>query len=165
VTSKARRVTFLLAGLLLVGGVVGLIAFAAMPKPRLIPINDLARLMKDGQIASVVVSGNDGTATTRQQKTFGFRMDQPGSLPQLLESFGVTSEQLSQVSYSISSPSQLGAFVTAAGALLPVVLLGGVAVLVLRRRPTVATCSVSVRQMPAYWMGTGRALPSRTSLA
>jgi ATP-dependent Zn protease len=127
-TSKARRVTFLLTGLLLVGSVVGLIAFAAMPKHRLmIPINDLARLMKDGQIASVEVNGNDSTATTRQQKTFGFRMDQPGSLPQLLESFGVTSEQLSQVSYSISSPSQLGAFATAASAFLPVVLLGGLA--------------------------------------
>ena len=60
-TSKARRVTLLLTGLLLVGGVVGLIAFAVMPKHRLIPINDLARLVKDGQIASVEVSGNDGT--------------------------------------------------------------------------------------------------------
>jgi cell division protease FtsH len=134
-SKKALRITLLLTGLLLVGGIVGLIATAMMPKSRSIPINDLARLMKDGRIASVEVSGNDGTATTRQQQTFGFHMDQPGSLPQLLESFGVTSEQLSQVSYSISSPSQLGAFATAASAFLPVVLLGGLAVLVLRRRP------------------------------
>jgi cell division protease FtsH len=106
-----------------------------MPRARTIPINDLARLMKDGQIALVEVNGNGGTATTRQHQTFDFHLDQLGSLPQLLGSFGVTSEQLSQVSYSISSPSQLGAFVTAAGSLLPVALLGGVALLVLRRRP------------------------------
>src|SRR5260370_12236760 len=134
-TPKARRVTFLLSGPLLVGGIVGLIVSATMPKARSIQINDLARLMKDGQIASVEVSGNDGTATTRQQQTFGFHMDQPGSLPQLLESFGVTSGQLSQVSYSISSPSQLAAFLAASGPLLPVVLLGGRTVLILRRRP------------------------------
>src|SRR5207248_1626850 len=114
---------------------VGLIASAAMPRARTIPINDLARLMKDGQIASVEVNGNAATATTRQHETFDFHVDQHGSLPQLLGSFGVTSEQLSQVSYSISSPSQLGAFANVAGALLPVVLFGGVALFILRRRP------------------------------
>ena len=49
----------------------------------------------------IEVSGNVGIATTRQQQTFSFRVERPGSLPGLLQNFGVTSDQLGQVSYSV----------------------------------------------------------------
>ena len=93
----------ILTGMLIVCGIVGTIGYASV-QPRSIPINDLAQLVEDDQIASIDVSGNVGIATTRQHQTFSFRMEQPGSLPGLLENFGVTSDQFSQVSYSVSNP-------------------------------------------------------------
>src|SRR6266566_7654788 len=97
----------ILTGMLIVCGIVGTIGYASV-QPRSIPINDLAQLVEHGQIASIEVSGNVGIATTRQQQTLRFRVEQPGSLPGLLQNFGVTSDQLRQVSYGVSSPVQLG---------------------------------------------------------
>jgi cell division protease FtsH len=131
---RTKAVLFLLPGLLLVSGVVGLIGYAGQQQPRSIPINDLAQLVEHGQIASIEVSGNVGVATTQQQQTFSVRVEQPGSLPGLLENFGVTSDQLRQVSYSVSNPVQLGDVLSAAGSLLPLLLIAGVVVFMVRRR-------------------------------
>ena len=116
---RIKAVLFLLTGLLLVSGVVGLIGYASQQQPRAIPINDLAELIEHGQIASIDVSGNAGIVTTRQQQTFSFRVEQPGSLPGLLQNFGVTSDQLSEVTYRLSNPVQLADVLSAAGSLLP----------------------------------------------
>jgi hypothetical protein len=120
-------------GLLLVSMVLSVILYASAQDTASIPISDLARLVKAGQIATIDVSENQGTVTTRQHQRFSVRIDQPGSLPLLLESFGVTSGELSQVSYRISSPPPLSGLMSAVGGLLPVLLIGGVVLLMLRR--------------------------------
>jgi cell division protease FtsH len=129
-----KAVLMMLTGLLLLTGIITLIAFASMPRPTSIPLNDLAQLVEHNQLESISVSGDAGIAITRQKQTFAFRIEQPGSLPQLLQTFGATPEQLSQVSYSVSSPPQLGSITSTLQSLFPVVLLGGVAVFMLRRR-------------------------------
>jgi len=123
----------ILTGMLIVCGIVGTIGYASV-QPRSIPINDLAQLVEHGQIASIEVSGNVGIATTRQQQTLRFRVEQPGSLPGLLQNFGVTSDQLRQVSYGVSSPVQLGDVLSMAQALLPLILIGAVVVWMVRHR-------------------------------
>src|SRR2546430_1166629 len=77
-----------------------------------VPVSDLARLVKDEQIASIDVSGDRAVATTRQHQTFGVHIDQRGDLPQLLETFGVSSDQLGQVSYRVSNPPPFGQWLT-----------------------------------------------------
>ena len=49
-STKALLVALIYA--LMAAGAVGMIAYASMPRPRSIPVNDLAQLVEDGQIAS-----------------------------------------------------------------------------------------------------------------
>ena len=130
-----KGVLLSVSGVLLVSAVIVVSALASVQHPTSIPINDLAHLVKNGQIASIQINGLDAIATTRQKQTFGVRMEQSGNLPQVLASFGVTSDELSQVSYSVSTPPDFGLLATAAGTLLPLLLLGGLILLVLRRGP------------------------------
>jgi len=132
---KSRAVYFGLGFtlLLVVTGVIGLIASAGAQDSASVPVSDLARLVKDEQIAAIDVSGDRAVATTRQHQTFSVHIDQRGDLPQLLETFGVSSDQLGQVSYRVSNPLPLGQWLAAAGTVLPMLLLGGLVLLTLRR--------------------------------
>jgi hypothetical protein len=105
-----KAVLMMLPGLL--AGQLTLIAFATLPGPTSIPLNDLAQLVEREQVEPISVSGDAGIAITRQNQKFAFRIEQPGSLPQLLETFGATPEQLSKVSYSVSGSPQLGSIMS-----------------------------------------------------
>jgi cell division protease FtsH len=113
--------------------VMALVANSSSQESALVPVSELARLVKDEQVASIEVSGERVVATTRQHETFSVHIDQRTDLPQLLQTFGVSSEQLSQVSYRVSNPPQIGQWLAAAGAVLPMLLLGGLVLLTLRR--------------------------------
>jgi cell division protease FtsH len=132
--SPSRLVILLLPALLFAALLTFGVLRASAGAARSVPINDLARLVKDGEVVSIDVNGDSGVVTTRDHQTYGFRVDQPGGLPGLLESFGVTSAELSQVKYDIAGPSALGNALTGLGVLVPVLLIGGMVVLMLRRR-------------------------------
>jgi cell division protease FtsH len=119
-------------GLLAVAGAAGLIAVASGTHARGIPISDLAQLAKDGQIASIEVSGDTAVASTRQQDAFELRVEPSASLTQQLQAFGVTADELSQITYTVTDPPRIGPVATVLGALLPVLLLGGLVVVALR---------------------------------
>jgi cell division protease FtsH len=127
-----KAVLALTIGLLAVVGVVGLIAVASGPRARTIPISDLAQLVKQGQITTIEVSGDSATVTTRQRQTFGLRVEPTASLTQQLQIFGVTGDELSQIDYAIANPPPYGVIATAVGALLPVLILGGLVLVMLR---------------------------------
>jgi cell division protease FtsH len=118
--------------LLALAGVVGLVAVASGPHTRSIPISELAQLVKQGQISTIEVGGDGAVATTRQQDTFGLHVEPSASLSQQLQGFGVTADELSQINYTVASPSRFGPVATAFGALLPILLLGGLVLVALR---------------------------------
>ena len=128
---KAGLVTLALA-VMLSGATVLWIASAQRPRP--IPLNELAQLVKVGQVESIEVGGQDGVVTTQQHQIFSVRVDEAGSLPRLLEDFGVTADQLSDVRYSVSSASTAALVAAAASTIVPFLLLVGLLVLVLRNR-------------------------------
>jgi len=127
-----KAVPLFAIGLLAVTGVVGLLAIANGQHSRSIPMSDLAQLVKQGEIARIEVSGESAVATTRQQDTFGLRVEPFASLAQQLGSFGVSADELSQINYSVADPPQLGLVATAVGTLLPVLLLGALVVIAIR---------------------------------
>ena len=127
-----KAVPLFAIGLLAVTGVVGLLAIANGQHSRSIPMSDLAQLVKQGEIARIEVSGESAVATTRQQDTFGLRVEPFASLAQQLGSFGVTADELSQINSSVADPPQLGLVATAVGTLLPVLLLGALVVIAIR---------------------------------
>src|SRR5262249_15114075 len=121
-----KAAVLLLIGLLTVAGGISLMVVVSGPQAKPLPINDLAQMVKYGQIASIDVDGNNAVAHTRQSQSFALHLDNPGSLPQLLQSFGVTPEQLSQVNYVVANPPPYGLIAPVLGALLPLLLLVGV---------------------------------------
>ncbi len=123
--------------LVLTGIVLSLLVPVSVPYANPIPINDLAQLVKDGRVASIEVNAENALAITRDQQTFTVRLEESGGLPQLLETFGVTPDQLSQVRYFVTSGPRLGGVMTAAGAILPVLVIVGLAAIGLRaqRKP------------------------------
>jgi cell division protease FtsH len=127
-----KAVLLFTIGLLAVTGLVGLIAIANGQHLRSIPMSDLAQLVKQGEITRIEVGGDSAVATTRQQETFGLRVEASASLTQQLGSFGVTSGELSQINYSVADPPQFGFLATAVGTLLPLLLLGGLVIIAIR---------------------------------
>jgi cell division protease FtsH len=126
----------LLSAVLLAAGVATVVAYGASQDTATIPVSDVAQLVKDDQVTSIDISGDTGTVTTRQRQIFRVRTGQPGDLPRLLESFGVTSEELRQISYRVSSPPQLDKLLSIGGTFLPLVLFGGLILLMIRRPGT-----------------------------
>ncbi len=132
--SPSRLLLLLSPALFVVGVVTVLSIHAAADTTRSLAITDLAQLVKDGEVESIDVSGDGGIAITRDHQARAFRVDQPGSLPSLLQSFGVTSAELSQVKYDIAGPSPVGGALSGLAVLAPILLAGGLIVLLLRRR-------------------------------
>jgi cell division protease FtsH len=128
---KAGALT--LAGLFTLAGIASLMVLASWQPYRPIPVNDLAQLIKSGQVSSLEVSGQDVVARTRQEQAFALHLDQSTNLPRLLESFGVTPDQLSAVSYVIGNPPQYGWVAPALETVLPILLLACVGIAVWRR--------------------------------
>ena len=123
----------LLVGLLLVGSALGLLAYATSQSNAVMQLSDLALLLRHDQVMSIDVKGDHAVVTTRLHEKFDVRIEQPGNLPQLLENFGVTSEQLSQVSYGVSNPPLTATLFSAAGTVVPFLLIGVFVLLMLRR--------------------------------
>ena len=135
--TKLMLLVVCVIGLLLVGSVIAVVAQASQvpQEASSIALSELAQRVRDGQIATIEVGDQIGFATTRSpQQTLRFRVDHSASVPQLLESFGVTSEQLSQVAYRVTDTPQLGAVLSGASGFLPVLLLLGILPFILRRR-------------------------------
>jgi cell division protease FtsH len=127
-----KAVISLALGLLALTGAGALVVGAGGPHAGTIPISDLAQLAKQGQIATIEVSGDSAVATTRQHQTFGLRVEPTASLSQQLQTFGVTADELSQIDYTVADPPQLGLVAAAVGTLLPALLLGGLVLFVMR---------------------------------
>jgi cell division protease FtsH len=132
--SPSRLLLLLSPALFVVGVLIVLSIHASADTTHSLAINDLAQLVKDGEVESIDVSGDSGIAITRDHQAHGFQVDQPGSLPTLLQSFGVTSAELSQVKYDIAGPSPLGSVASGLAVLAPILLAGGLLVFMLRRR-------------------------------
>jgi cell division protease FtsH len=132
---KSGAITFvvLLVGLLMAAAVTALISFATSPGAPSLSLSELARMVKSEQIASIDVSGDSAVVKTRDQMTFGVRVGHDGSLPTLLQTFGVTPDELTEVSYRVQSPPASGMLLSAAGAVAPALLVGGLLLLMMRR--------------------------------
>jgi len=129
-----KRATSALAILVLLSVVAIAIASTRVQQATSLPINDLAQLIKHGQVASIEVRGADAVATTLQRQVFAVHLDDASGLPRLLASFGVTAEELSSVRYTIAGATELSVIVGAAATILPLLVFGGLVWLALRGR-------------------------------
>ncbi|MDP9382536.1 MAG: ATP-dependent zinc metalloprotease FtsH [Chloroflexota bacterium] len=93
-------------------------------------VNVLAARLKAGEVKSIDVIGERVIATTTSGETVSLLKEGNSTVPQLLASFGVTSEELIQVTYTVSDPQPQINWPGLAGLVLMVAV---VTVIVLRR--------------------------------
>jgi cell division protease FtsH len=95
-------------------------------------ISDLASRIKSGQIASIVASDNGNLVQTISGQRFTVTTGAGDtSLPKLLASFGVTPQELAQVSYTVAEPPP--AWLGDVLGLVPLLVFGGILLFMLRR--------------------------------
>ena len=100
--------------------------------PQPLAISDLASRIKSGEIASIVASDNGGLVQTVSGQRFTVTTGDGGtSLPKLLASFGVTPQELAQVSYTVAEPPP--AWLGDVLGLVPLLVFGGILLFMLRR--------------------------------
>ncbi|MBV9172677.1 MAG: ATP-dependent zinc metalloprotease FtsH [Chloroflexi bacterium] len=117
-----------------VGGFIGLLILRAMPpQPHVITINDLARLVKDGDVSAINLHDGRATAQTLNGQQVDLHVSQNESVPSLLASFGVTPDELAQVDYVVDEPSPLANWLSALPSLLPLIFFGAILLLFLRQ--------------------------------
>jgi cell division protease FtsH len=100
-----------------------LVATGLKPKP-VVSLSQVANDVKTGQITTIKVSGNDLTLTYKDGTQKTSMKDPNDGLPQTLVPYGVTPDELSQVSLTIATQSGfMYWFLTLAPLLIPTILL------------------------------------------
>jgi cell division protease FtsH len=94
-------------------------------------ISDLAARVKSGEIAAIVASDNGSLVQTVSGQRFTVTTGSGNSsLPKVLASFGVTPQELAQVSYTVAEPPAWQRDVLG---LVPLLVFGGILLVMLRR--------------------------------
>jgi cell division protease FtsH len=102
-------------------------------KPDVLNITDVAREIKEGEIESISVSGDDLTIVRVDGSKIASRKEHNVSLTEALTLLGVTDAQLSEVTIEVESPSPWGNWLTLLGSLLPLLLFGGLIFFMMRQ--------------------------------
>ncbi len=88
-----------------------------------IPIGTVAQQVREGDVASIVVDGNELVVTRRNGQQVHSRKEAATGLVETLENLGVTSEQLQRVDISVATPDFWESWSGILFALLPIALL------------------------------------------
>jgi cell division protease FtsH len=108
---------------LLLMSIYTLVATGLKPKP-VVSLSQVANDIKAGQISTIKVSGNDLTLTYKDGTQKTSMKDPNDGLPQTLVPYGVTPDELSQVSLTIATQSGFVYwFLTLAPLIIPTILL------------------------------------------
>ncbi len=97
-------------------------------------LTDVAALIKSGQVSRIVVSGDQLTVQLKDKTPpFVSHKEEGVNLTSSLNKLGVTPEQLSTVELKVSPPSDMSGWLTILGTVLPLVLIGGLFLMILRQ--------------------------------
>jgi cell division protease FtsH len=89
-----------------------------------IPVSDIAELTKAGQVASIVVNGQDLTVTKTDGTIVESQKEPDGTLVETLAAYGVDETELSAVEISVKSDTGFGYFLLSIlPILLPIILI------------------------------------------
>lgn len=109
---------------LLLMSIYTLVATDLKPKP-IVSLSQVANDVKSGQITAIKVAGNDLTLTYKDGSQKTSMKDPSDALPQTLVPYGVTSDELSQVSLTIANQSGfMYWFLSLAPLILPAIFFG-----------------------------------------
>jgi cell division protease FtsH len=98
-----------------------------------VPITDVAQDVKNGRISKIVVSGEE-LRITRSSGAEAVSRKEPGAdLTEVLTNLGVTQEMLNAITIEVESPSEWGGWLAILSSFLPLLLIGGLLLFMMRQ--------------------------------
>ena len=96
-------------------------------------LTEVAALIRTGDVTRIVVSGDQLTVQLTDKTVFVSQKEEDVNLTTSLMRLGVTPELLAKVELKISPPSDMSGWLTVLGTILPLLLIGGLFVMILRQ--------------------------------
>jgi cell division protease FtsH len=122
--------------LLIVVAVVALFYSASQStvRPTEIDLTQVASLVQNGKVASITVAGNQLQIQRTDDKGLYVSHKEPGvNLTESLAQMGVSSDALSKIDLKVAPPNDMTSWVTILGTLLPLLLIGGLFLMIFRQ--------------------------------
>ncbi len=96
-------------------------------------LTEVATLIQAGKVSRIVVSGNEIQVETTDREIFRSQKEEDVNLTTSLVKMGVTAKQLAAVEVKIAPPSDMAGWMTILGTLVPLLLIGGLFLMILRQ--------------------------------
>jgi cell division protease FtsH len=107
--------------------------YAASTSLTSVPITTVAQDARDGRISKILVSG-DELRITRSNGAEVLSRKEPGAdVTEILSNLGVTQEMLNAITIEIESPSEWGSWLAIFSSFLPLLLIGGLLLFMMRQ--------------------------------
>jgi cell division protease FtsH len=101
--------------------------------PPEIDLTEVASLVQSGKVTALTVSGDDLLVTQEHNQTAVSHKEPGVNLTTALTQMGVTPEALAKVEFKVAPPSDTSNWFAIVGTLLPVLLIGGLFLMILRQ--------------------------------
>jgi cell division protease FtsH len=98
-----------------------------------VPITAVAEDAREGRISKIVVSGDDLEITRTNGVEVVSRKEPGADITEVLTNLGVTQEMLNGITIEVQTPSAWGSWFAILSSLLPLVLLGGLLLFMMRQ--------------------------------
>ncbi|MGB3904944.1 MAG: ATP-dependent zinc metalloprotease FtsH [Anaerolineae bacterium] len=98
-----------------------------------VPITSVAEDAREGRISRILVSGDDLRITRTSGVEVVSRKEQGADLTEVLTNLGVTQEMLNGITIEIQTPSEWGSWFAILGSFLPLILIGGLLLFMMRQ--------------------------------
>ena len=96
-------------------------------------LTEVAALIQSGKVARITVDGDQLELQTTDKQVFTSRKEPGVNLTTSLTKLGVTPEALAKLELKVVAPSDMGGWLTILGTVLPLLLIGGLFVMILRQ--------------------------------
>jgi cell division protease FtsH len=98
-----------------------------------VPITTVADDVREGRVSKIVVSGDDLRIVRTNGVEVASRKEPGGDLTEVLSNLGVTKEMLGKVTIEVETPSEWGGWLAIVSSFLPLLLLGGLLLFMMRQ--------------------------------
>ena len=103
-------------------------------RPQEIDLTEVATMIRGGKVATITVSGNQLQVQPVDDKKAVISHKEPGvNFTTAMTQMGVSPEALSKVELKVAAPSDMSSWLTILGTLLPMLLIGGLFLMILRQ--------------------------------
>ncbi len=96
-------------------------------------LTEVASLIQRGKVAKIVVAGNQLQVTLDDKQSFLTQKEEDVNLTTTLSKMGVSPEALSAVEFKVAPPSDMSGWFAILGTVLPLILIGGLFLMILRQ--------------------------------